>query len=221
MRQKYGKNYRKNHKVARRTQSVAIMHQEERQMLSPIPRYCFDTCKSKIARVDDFSTVRYDKNNYSVPSRYIRKNITVKGYANRISILYEGTEIAAYPRCYGKHKTEYRLEHYIDLIERKPRSVLNAKPVKETLTKELLDWARLLPGGNKEMVKLLRLCVDYGEEKIIAIKRKIPQHIVPTVDMVRTYLNEPINPSVIYLKNEIDITTVNLRAYDEKYGVVN
>ncbi len=33
------------------------------------------------------------------------------------------------------------------------------------------------------MVKLLRLCVDYGEEHILAIKKRIPDQIVPTVDM--------------------------------------
>ena len=129
--------------------------------------------------------------------------------------------VATYDRLYGSGKTKYRLEHYIDLLERKPRSVHNARPVKETLTKELLDWGSQLPGGNKEMVKLLRLCVDYGEERIIAIKHLIPSHVVPSVDMVRTYLNEPVKSSVIYLKNEIGIITTDLTQYDEKYGVAN
>jgi hypothetical protein len=71
------------------------------------------------------------------------------------------------------------------------------------------------------MVKLLRLCVDYGEERILAIKHLIPGHIIPTVDMVRTYLNEPVDSSIIYLKNEINITKTDLRKYDEKYGVAN
>ena len=71
------------------------------------------------------------------------------------------------------------------------------------------------------MVKLLRLCVDYGEERILTIKRLIPGYVVPTVDMVRTYLNEPVNSSVIYLKNEIEITKTDLKKYDEKYGVAN
>ena len=97
----------------------------------------------------------------------------------------------------------------------------NARPVKETLTKELLDWGNQLPGGNKEMVKLLRLCVDHGEEKILTIKRLIPSHFVPTVDMIRTYLNEPVDSSVIYLKNEIGITNTDLKKYDEKFGVAN
>lgn len=71
------------------------------------------------------------------------------------------------------------------------------------------------------MVKLLRLCVDYGEDKILAIKHRIPSHIVPTADMVRPYLKEPVESEVISLKNDIDVTTINLRKYDERYGVVN
>jgi hypothetical protein len=94
----------------------------------------------------------------------------VKGYANEVCIYYEGDIIASFDRLYSSGKTSYRLEHYIDLLERKPRSVFQAKPVRANVTKELLDWGHLLPGGNAEMVKLLRLCVDYGEERIVFCK---------------------------------------------------
>jgi transposase len=214
-------SYREKHKVEHRQNPVNVMYQEEVKFLNAIPKYRYDTSKTAIAKVDDFSTVRYEKNNYSVPTKYLRKDVTIKGYANSICILHEGSVIATYSRQYGSGNTQYRLEHYIDLLERKPRSVHNARPVKETLTKELLDWGNQLPGGNKEMVKLLRLCVDYGEERILTIKRLIPSQIVPTVDMVRTYLNEPVNSTVIYLKNEIGITKTDLKKYDEKYGVAN
>lgn len=214
-------NYRNTHKVEQRQHPVNLMYQEETQFLNIIPKYRFDTSKTAIAKVDDFSTVRYEKNNYSVPTKYLRRDVTVKGYANSICILHEGTVVATYSRQYGSGNTQYRLEHYIDLLERKPRSLQNARPVKETLTKELLDWGNQLPGGNKEMVKLLRLCVDYGEKRILNIKHLIPTNVVPTVDMVRTYLNEPVNSSVVYLKNEIVITKTDLKKYDEKYGVAN
>jgi hypothetical protein len=106
-------------------------------------------------------------------------------------------------------------------LERKPRAVSNARPVKETVKKELLEWGKRLPGGNREMVKLLRLCVDYGEDKILKIKSQIPTHIVPTVDMIRSYLNEPIEPTVIYISpNEISIEPVDLKLYDQQFGVV-
>jgi hypothetical protein len=69
------------------------------------------------------------------------------------------------------------------------------------------------------MVKLLRLCVDYGESKILSIKNSIPSQIVPTVDMVRSYLYEPIETPVIYLSQEIPILQTDLTQYDRKYGV--
>ena len=127
-------SYRKNHKVENRQQPVNLMYQEETNFLNTIPRYRFDTSKTVIVKVDDFSTVRYEKNNYSVPTKYLRKDVTVKGYANSICILYEGSVIATYSRQYGAGNTQYRLEHYIDLLERKPRSVslslTNSKRVK-------------------------------------------------------------------------------------------
>ena len=173
-----------------------------------------------VARVDDYSTVRFEKNYYSVPVKHLRKEVTVKGYGNYIRILYQNVEIATYIRCYFSGQTQYKLEHYIDLLERKPRSIFNAKPVKENVTRALLDWGRHLPGGNKEMVKLLRLCVDYGEDRILSIKKLIPSHVVPTVDMVRTHLNEPTDEVVIYFStNEVPVDSVDLTAYDKKYGM--
>ena len=71
------------------------------------------------------------------------------------------------------------------------------------------------------MVKLLRLCIDYGEEKILAIKNSFPSHIVPTVDVVRAHLSLPIDNSVIYISNEIEVATLDLSKYDRKYGVAN
>lgn len=213
-------NYREKHKVEHRQNPVKVMYLEEVKFLNVIPKYRFDTSKTTTTRVDDFSTVRYDKNNYSVPTRYLSKDVTVKGYANHIHILYQSTIIAEFPRQYGSGDTKFKLEHYIDLLERKPRSVHNARPVKETVAKELLEWGAQLPGGNKEMVKLLRLCVDYGEDKILAIKRLIPGQIVPTVDMVRAHLNEPVDSSVIYLStDEVPIEPVDLTEYDRKYGM--
>ena len=70
------------------------------------------------------------------------------------------------------------------------------------------------------MVKLLRLCVDYGQDRILSIKHLIPSNIVPSVDMVRTYLDEPTETSTIYIKNDVEVDTVDLKKYDKKYGMV-
>jgi len=71
------------------------------------------------------------------------------------------------------------------------------------LLEELIDWGKKLPGGNAEMVKLLRLCVDHGEEKILAVKHSLPSGIIPTVDIIRTHLHKPAeNQSTLHMSNE-------------------
>ena len=170
-------------------------------------------------KANDYSTVRFEKNNYSIPTRYLSQEITVKGHGNRVTLHHRNIEIASFERSYASGETLYRLEHYIDLLERKPRSVRNARPVKETVAEELMEWGKMLPGGNKEMVKLLRLCVDHGQDKVLRVKRLVPGGIVPTVDLIRSYLIPAETPPVLHLQSELEVSPVDLAVYDRKYGM--
>ena len=69
------------------------------------------------------------------------------------------------------------------------------------------------------MVRLLRLCVDYGEDRVIFAKNQIPNGITPTVDIIRSYLEEPRQSGIIRFQNEVSIARTNLAYYDEKCGV--
>ena len=213
-------DYLNTHKVTTKKASVKEAYEIEKNCLHSIPAYRYDTSRTVTPIVGDYSTVKFDKNNYSVPVRYLRKDVTVKGFANTVYIFHNGTIIATHNRVYGKNKTEYRLEHYIDLLERKPRAVFQAKPVRETVDKELIDWGRQLPGGNKEMVKLLRLCVDHGVDTILDIKHKIPSGVIPTVDIIRSQLREEPESNIIYFNRDINVITTDLTKYDERCGVM-
>ena len=182
--------------------------------LHSVPVYRYDTSRTATPEVGDYSTVRFEKNNYSVPVRYLRRTVTVKGYADKVLIMYNGKLIATHDRLFGSSKTSYRLEHYIDLLERKPRSVFQAKPVRDTVAEELIDWGKKLPGGNSEMVKLLRLCVDHGEEKILAVKHSLPSGIIPTVDIIRTHLHKPAETNLIHMSNDIEVADPDLVRFD-------
>ena len=138
-------NYRKTHKVQSRTISVNEAYHEEQLYLHSVPVYRYDTSRTATPEVGDYSTVRFEKNNYSVPVRYLRRTVTVKGYADKVLIMYNGKLIATHDRLFGSGKTSYRLEHYIDLLERKPRSVFQAKPVRDTVAEELIDWGKKAP----------------------------------------------------------------------------
>ena len=68
------------------------------------------------------------------------------------------------------------------------------------------------------MVRLLRLYVDYGEDRVISAKDRIPHGITPTVDIIRSYLEEPCQSGSIRFQHEISIARTNLAYYEEKCG---
>ena len=211
--------YRNTHKVQGRSQTVKEMFATEQSCLHPVAPYRYETAKVTTPTVGDYSTVRFDRNEYSVPVRFLRRAVTVKGYANKVEILCDRDTVVTYERLSGQGKTTYKLEHYIGLLERKPRSVFQAKPVRQTVKQELLELGQHLPGGNKDMGRLLRMCVDYGEDRVIVAKNRIPVGITPTVDIIRSYLEEPAQNPIIPFRKEVSINQTNLAYYDEKCGV--
>ena len=96
------------------------------------------------------------------------KPVSVKASGLEVRIYYQGEEIASHPRCYKKYKTIYCLEHYLPLIEQRPRSVFHAQPVKAAnLPQEIYDYVGQFPNPDKAMVRLLKLIVDHGLDSVI------------------------------------------------------
>lgn len=204
----------RNHLIKGRKLTVGQMVDVEKPRFIPLPEYRFDTSRSLTSLVDEFSVVRFDTNKYSVPFSFVGKSVTVKGYGNWVKIYYRNTEIAVYPRSYERNDVNYKIEHYIDLIEKRPRSVFNAKPVKQNLNPELMDLGKRLLEP-KEMVKLLRLCIDYGQEKVLkASKELVPGKPFKTA-LLMAYIapNDKIKP--LSLANEIKVKNTGLSKYDE------
>jgi transposase len=203
----------RNHQIKGKHQKVGEMAQVTKTRLTALPRYRFDPSKSILARVGDFSTVRFSYNQYSVPVKYAGKEVSVKGYGNEIVILYQNTELARYPRCYERGQTRYRLEHYLDLIEKRPRSVFNAKPVKDHVSAQLLEFGRKL-SGPREMVKLLRLYVDHGEDKLLNTIEKLKGSEI-TIEQIQAHLIPVNSPTKIPLNiDNIKVSKPEFNKYD-------
>ena len=97
----------REHQIKGKEQTVGTMARAARVAMTALPKYKFDPSRSITATVDDYSTVRFDYNHYSVPVKYAGREISVKGYGNEVVMLMRNTEIARYTRCYerGKHFT--------------------------------------------------------------------------------------------------------------------
>jgi len=209
------------HLIQGREENVGLRLRQEASYFYSLPKYKFDTSKTSTAKASEFSTVRFDKNNYSVPASLIGRELTIKAYGNNIDILNKAELVVSYDRIYGRGgETKYMLEHYMPLLERKPRSVFNAKPVRQSIQKDLLKWGMTFPNANRDTVKLLRLCLDYGTDRIISIKNQIPHTVNPTIDLVRSYLDGPVENSTLPRDMDIQVDAVDLSSYDEKFGMV-
>ena len=142
------------------------MFNKEKAALRPLPGYEFETAKISDVRVNSYSTVRFDTNNYSVPVTYCGCSVSIKGYAEKVEIHCKGKMIASYERCLKRHASVYNLEHYLPILERRGRAVFNAAPVRQNLPHEFLDWLKNNCTDHKQLMQVLWDCVNLGWDNV-------------------------------------------------------
>lgn len=209
----------RQHQIQGRNQTVGEQSTADCHALHKLPAYTFDTSRTASARVYDDSTVQFDRNRYSVPVKLVDRQISVKAYGNEVICYYKAEKVAIHQRSYKRGDVLYQLEHYLPLLEQKPRSVYHAKPVRKSEAIALLDWGRTFPNEAKDTVKLLKLSVDHGVDRLLAIRDRLPTGIQPTIELVRSELSPPMEP-ITSLPTDIPVHPVDLSAYDRKYQVV-
>ena len=208
------RRYTAEHQIRGRDLPVREAFAIEKAALIPLPVKPYDTALIKEPRVDYYATASFDKNRYSVPVANAGKFVTAKGSAFFVEIYYRGELLARHERCYDQGKTKYKLEHYIPLLEERPRAVMNARPVREAnLPQELRSFSLLLEDPDRSMVQLLRLVVDHGQEKVLAAVRKALQLQQISVDVVGYYTTTSGATPVIPIKGP-SVQPVDLTCYD-------
>ncbi len=168
--------YRQTRTVPHTQRTIAEVFAKERELLLPLPEYPFDCCVLLPAKSSKESTVRFDRNRYSVPSRYARCRLHIKGYVNEVRIFYEDQMIAVHPRCYKQGQDILELNHYLDVLERKPYAINHAKAFKDAGLPDI--YHHYLTGlrqrndkANLEFVKLLKLRANNAPEAVDEILR--------------------------------------------------
>lgn len=157
------KVYANTHKIPGRENPVKDLLLEDQKRLCPLPGSPFDASRAAVCRVTPFSVVRFVANDYSVPVKYVGQEVTVRAYAEQIRIFAKGELIAEHARNYGQNQQILKLAHYLPLLEYKPRSILEAKPVRQNLSAALLQFLETNAFSSEQLVEILRLCAADGE----------------------------------------------------------
>jgi transposase len=150
----------------------------ERAHLLPLAEQDFELAEVAFPRVDGLGCVRVRTNLYSVPAPP-GKTVEVRLYPSHVEIRDEGRLIARHERCYERCQQVLDLEHYLDVLERKPGALIGAKALAAWRQRGLWpeSYDRLLAqlierhdqsSGTRQMVQVLSLIRPHGHTRVRA-----------------------------------------------------
>ncbi len=142
------------------------------------PKSTFESRRIVIAKSNSLSLVRFDRNDYSVPTAYAHQSVTVIGGVESVKIVAEGHLVATHPRSWDKAQTTYEPVHYLALLERKPGAFDAARPLEDwQLPAAFWSLRRRLElehghNGTREFIKVLRLLERHSMRDLhVAVER--------------------------------------------------
>ncbi|MGH8114149.1 MAG: IS21 family transposase [Rhodanobacteraceae bacterium] len=153
--------------------TLAEVWREEQPLLMQDPAP-FDGFVEHPKRVTPTCLVHVDRNRYSVPASLANRPVSVRLYADRVVVVADGQVMAEHRRRINRShdagQTFYDWHHYLGVLERKPGALRNGAPFAELPEGFRRLQATLLqqPGGDREMVEILALVLDYDEQAVLA-----------------------------------------------------
>ena len=115
-------------KLRGKTGTKAELLEEDRQAMLPLPSTSFESRRVENSKSNSLSLVRFHCNDYSVPTKYAYRKVTIVGCIDRVRIVADSHVIAEHVRDWDKEGIHYNPVHYLALLERKPNSLDFGKP---------------------------------------------------------------------------------------------
>lgn len=162
--------------ISGKTKPVGVAMVEERDRLLPLAEEGFGLAEVCFPQVDGFACVRVKTNRYSVPARPV-DIVEARVNAASIEIYQDGRRIAVHERCYGHQQDVLDLEHYLDVLERKPGALAGSKPLAAWREKGLWPASyddlleRLIhrhgkQNGTRQMIHVIRSVREHGHTRV-------------------------------------------------------
>jgi transposase len=107
-------------RVGRRAMSIGEAFTVEADHLRALPVEEFGCFTELTAKVDTKARICVRQSWYSVPARFAGRRVVVRLHADRLEVLDGGTVIAAHPRSLHKGSEDLVLDHYLEVLVRKP-----------------------------------------------------------------------------------------------------
>jgi transposase len=137
--------------------------EQDRAAMLEIPAEPFEIRRVEQRHANSLSLVRFDRNDYSVPTANAHHQVTAFGSIDDVRLAVGTEVVATHPRCWSKEQVFFDPRHYLALLERKPGALDFARPLENWgLPGCFSTLRRRLEGdlghvGTREYIKVLRL----------------------------------------------------------------
>jgi hypothetical protein len=148
----------------------------ERDHLLAVVAEGMDLAQTSFPTVNSLGCVKVLTNAYSVPLKP-GTQVQAKVYANAVELWHDGQCVARHERCYSRQQQILNLEHYLDILSRKPGALAGSRPLEQQrragLWPDSFDeiWQALITrhgkqSGTRQMIDLLKLTKEVGRDRL-------------------------------------------------------
>jgi transposase len=169
-------------RIVGREMTVGEAWAAERPLLRRLPDEPFDASETAAPRVDAKSLVTVRQNRYSVPVALAGLRVSARIGAREITISHAGQQVARHERLHGRFGTSAQLDHYLELLARKPGGLERSLPLAQERERGAWPaafdelWAALTARygcseAARQMVDVLMLCREHGPDQVVLAVR--------------------------------------------------
>jgi transposase len=199
----------------------------EQPTLRALPAVLPRPCVNRFARVNKFSEVCFERNWYSVPTRWAHRNAVIEVYERRLRIVVDADVVAEHPRGFGAGERFLDPRHYVALLAHKHRAAESALVLSDgripDVLRDLFDrycqddprsatkrWTQVLSLLNDvpvaELAQVVTHALARGTDDPAAIALMVEQKRAPAPSLA-------LRTSALPLAARCEAPVVNLEAY--------
>lgn len=165
-------------------ETIGSRLEQEKQQAITLPKHRFDPCIRQEAKVGKYQFARFDNVNYSVPRYCAFQTVSIKGYVDRVEIVFNGTVVATHVRSYEKSVQILEPRHYLVALQHHPAALDHSNvyrnwrlPAVFDELRERLEKRHGLRSGVKQYVRVLQLLARHPIKRVQQSIKRVHQSI--------------------------------------------
>lgn len=162
--------------IGSRSETSGALLLREREHLLPMAREGFDLAEVSFPTVDSKGCVTVRTNRYSTPLRP-GVQVEVKLHSAYIEVWHTGQCVARHERCYRRRQQILDLEHYLEVLRRKPGALAGSTPLAQWREQgrwkasydrfwQILNGRQGRQNGTRAMIEVLTLGKQHGYDRL-------------------------------------------------------